>query len=147
MAKSDFWFHHDFRVRYSEVDAQGIVFFGNYLTYFDSAHNEYLRALSFDYPKHVEQRDHDIHIVRTVVEYHSPARFDDELEVYLRTSYIGRSSKRVEYEVYLAGDDALIATAQIVIVHADQSSMKSEPWPEHLIQAIVEREITPVKRA
>jgi len=146
MAKSDFAFHHAFRVRYSEVDAQAIVFFGNYLTYFDSAHNEYMRTLSFDYLHFVEHHNKDIHTVKAVVEYHAPARFDDELEVYVRTSYIGRSSMKVCFEVYLAGKEKLITTAQFVVVAADQESMKSVPWPESLVQEIIEREVIPVER-
>ncbi len=146
MAKSDFAFHHIFRVRYSEVDAQAIVFFGNYLTYFDSAHNEYMRTLSFDYLHFVEHHNKDIHIVKAVVEYHSPARFDDELEVYVRTSYIGRSSMKVCFEVYPVDGEELTTTAQFVVVAADQESMKSVPWPETLVQEIIEREVIPVER-
>ncbi len=146
MAKSDFWFHHVFRVRYSEVDAQAIVFFGNYLSYFDSAHNEYMRALSFDYLQHVEHHNYDIHIVKAVVDYHAPARFDDELEVYVRTSYIGRSSMKVCFEVCPAGKDTLITTAEFVVVNADRASMKSVPWPDAFVQEIIDREVIPVER-
>ena len=50
MARSDFRFTHSLRVRWSEVDRQGIVFNGNYLNYFDVAMGEYWRALGFPYP-------------------------------------------------------------------------------------------------
>lgn len=146
MAKSDFWFHHDFRVRYSEVDAQAIVFFGNYLSYFDTAHNEYMRALKFDYLQHIERHNADIHIVKSVVEYHAPARFDDELEVYVRTSRIGRTSMTVKFEVYCVGNDTLITTAQFVVVNTDQASMKPVPWSEAFVGEITKREIIPVER-
>lgn len=144
MAKSDYWFHHVFRVRYAEVDAQAIVFFGNYMTYFDSAHMEYLRALTFDYRDHTERCNADIHTVRVETDYLAPARFDDLIEVYVRTGHIGRSSMRVFFEVYRAGGDELLTVAQTVLVNADQTDMKSTPWPEDLIRMITEREITPV---
>jgi len=147
MAKADFWFHHRFRVRYSEVDAQAIVFFGNYMIYFDSAHAEYLRALSFDYKGSVERHNTDFHIVRVETDYHSPARFDDEIEVYVRTSYIGRSSMRVRFEVYPVGAETLLTSAQFVVVNADQATMKSTPWSEELVQMIIKQEIRPVEIA
>ncbi len=146
MAKSDYWFHHVFRVRFSEVDAQAIVFFGNYLNYFDSAHNEYMRALSFDYQHYAESNNNDVHIVKAVVDYHSPARFDDELEVYVRTSRVGRSSMTVCFEVYPIGEDKLITSAEFIMVTANQQSMKSVPLPDALVQEVIEREIIPVSR-
>jgi len=146
LAKADFWFHYDFRVRYAEVDAQAIVFFGNYMTYFDTAHTEYLRALSFDYKGSVVQHNTDLHIVKVETEYHSPARFDDEIEVYVRTAYIGRSSMRVRFEVYPVGAETLLTSSQFVTVNADRSTMKSAPWSEELMQMICEREIKQVER-
>jgi len=146
MAKSDFWFHHDFRVRYSEVDAQAIVFFGNYMTYMDSAHTEYMRALGFDYQNHVRTHHADFHIVKADVDYHAPARFDDELEVYVRTERIGRSSMTVRFEIYIKGGDRLITSARSVMVHADQKSMTSTPWPDQFVSLITAREVTPVAR-
>lgn len=146
MAKSDFGFHHNFRVRYSEVDAQAIVFFGNYMTYFDTAHTEYMRALGFDYRTHVETHNTDFHIVKAEVEYHAPARFDDELEVYVRTQRIGHSSMAVSFELYLKGSDKLVTSATSTMVNAVQPTMTSAPWPEDLISKIIAVEVTSVER-
>ena len=146
MAKSDFWFHHVFRVRYAEVDAQAIVFFGNYMTYFDSAHMEYLRAISFDYRDYTERRNADIHTVRVETDYYAPARLDDLIEVYVRTGHIGRSSMRIFFEVYRAGEEELLTAAQSVLVNANKTDMKSTPWPVDLVKMIVGREIKPVER-
>lgn len=147
MAKTDFWFHFNFRVRYAEVDAQGIVFFGNYMAYFDAAHTEYMRALSFDYKGSVKRHNTDFHIVKVETEYYSPARFDDEIEVYVRTVFIGRSSMRVRFEVYPVGAESLLTSSQFVIVNTNQATMKSSPWAESLVRIITEREIHPVERA
>lgn len=146
MPKSDFGFHHNFRVRYAEVDAQAIVFFGNYMTYFDTAHTEYMRALGFDYQTHVKTYNTDFHIVKAEVEYHAPARFDDELEVYVRTRRIGRSSMAVSFELYLKGSDQLVTSATSTMVNADQATMTSTPWPEELISKIIAVEVTSVDR-
>jgi acyl-CoA thioester hydrolase len=146
LAKSDFWFRFVFRVRYAEVDAQAIVFFGNYMSYFDTAHTEYMRALPFDYKNNVKRHNTDLHIVKVETEYHSPARFDDEIEVYVRTAYIGRSSMKVRFEVYPLEADTLLTSAQFVIVNADQATMQSVPWSKDLVRMIIGREITPVDR-
>jgi len=147
LAKSDFWFHFDFRVRYAEVDAQAIVFFGNYMRYFDAAHTEYFRALSWDYKDSIESLNTDFHIVRVETEFHAPALFDDMIEVYVRTAYIGRSSMKVRFEVYRQGSNTLLTSALFIIVNADRATKKSAPWSEELIQMILEQEVLPVERA
>ena len=81
MAKSDFKFCFLFRVRYAETDAQGIVFFAHYLTYFDTAINEYLRDLPHNYIEHVKQTGTDFHVVKVTIEFYAPSHFDDEIEV------------------------------------------------------------------
>jgi len=146
LAKPDFWFHFNFRVRYAEVDAQAIVFFGNYMSYFDAAHTEYFRALSFDYKDSVESLGTDFHIVRVETEFHAPARFDDRIEVYVRTAYIGRSSMKVRFEVYREGEDTLLTSAQFIIVNADRATMKSAAWSADLVRKIEEREVLTVER-
>lgn len=146
MAKADFWFKYTHRVRYAEVDAQGIVFFGNYGAYFDAAHTEYMRALAFDYLSYVDRYGAEYHIVRTETEYYAPARFDEQIEIYVRTAYIGHSSMRASFEVYAAGSDTLLTSAQFVTVNADRQTMQSTAWPVDLVQKIVHREILPVER-
>jgi acyl-CoA thioester hydrolase len=117
------------------------------MSYFDAAHTEYMRAMSFDYKSSVERHNTDFHIVRVETEFHAPARFDDEIEVYVRTAYIGRSSMKVSFEVYRRESDTLLTSAQFVIVNADQATMKSAPWSEDLVQMIVAREVIPVERS
>ena len=91
MAKSDFKFSWPFRVRYSEVDGQRIVFNAHYLTYYDTAITEYFRVLPYDYMGQVERTGEDYHTVRTLVEYQQPIHFDEDIEVHVRTSRIGRT--------------------------------------------------------
>lgn len=146
MAKTDFWFSYRHRVRYAEVDAQGIVFFGNYASYFDAAHTEYMRALPFDFMHVCEESGADFHIVRMDTEFHAPARFDEEIEVYVRTAYIGRSSMRVKFEAYRAGSECLLTSSRFIIVNTDQATMSSTPWPEKLVDKITQRELRPVER-
>jgi len=69
MAIRDFQFFYPFRVRYSEIDGQKVVFNAHYLTYFDTAITEYLRWLPIDYKQYIKETGCDFHTVRTLVEY------------------------------------------------------------------------------
>lgn len=142
MSKNDFNFGHSFRVRYSEIDGQKVVFNAHYLTYFDTAITEYFRWLSFDYIQYSEESGFDFHTVRTLVEYKSPIHFDEEIYVYVRTGKIGRSSLVFVIEIY--GDnkdkDDLRATGEVIWVHTDQKKGKSSPLHPDLVARIRERQ-------
>ena len=75
---------HPFRVRYSEVDYQGIVYVAHYVTYFDHGIHEFFRALPYDYTAIRATSGTDFHTVRTLVEYRRPLRFDERFEVEVR---------------------------------------------------------------
>ena len=76
MSREQFNFHYSFRIRYSEVDAQGIVFNAHYLTFFDTAMTEYLRHIYYYYFNEVKEKNEDFHTVKTLVEYKQD-KFDD----------------------------------------------------------------------
>ena len=140
MAKSDYQFFFPLRVRYAETDAQGIVFYGHYLTYFDTAITEYLRDLPFDYVAHVKRTGTDFHVVKAVIEFHAPSHFDDEIEVYVRTGKIGRSSLTFFIEIFPKNKDTLLVKGEVVWVNTDQKAKKSSPLPEKLVVKVKERE-------
>ena len=137
MAKSDFKFAWPFRVRYSEVDGQRIVFNAHYLTYYDTAITEYFRALSYDYMGQVERTGEDYHTVRTLVEYQQPIEFDEDIEVHVRTSRIGRTSLTFLLEIHPQGQDDVRATGEVVWVNADQKTEKSAALPAELVEKIM----------
>ncbi len=140
MARSDFWFTFPFRVRYAEIDGQGIVFNANYLTYFDTAITEYIRALGFDYANQPATTGTDFHTVRAVVEFAAPIRFDDEIEVGVRAGRIGNSSLTFALEIHPAGEDRVLASGEVVWVNSFVGQHKSAPLPETLVAMIRERE-------
>ena len=133
MAKSDFKFCFPFRVRYAETDAQGIVFYAHYLTYFDTAINEYLRYLPFNYIEHVRNTGTDFHVIKVVVEFFAPSHFDDEIEVYVRTARIGRSSMTFLIEIFPKNGETALVKGEVVWVNTDQKAHKSVPLPEELV--------------
>lgn len=140
MPKSDFHFFMPLRVRWAEVDQQGVVFFGNYLEYFDLAMTEYMRAIGYAYPGDLLKNGTDLHVVKTETEYHDGARFDDQLEVHARVSRLGRSSLTFSFEIYREGEDVLITSGQLTYVNVHQEKRKSEALPEDLVNRVKARE-------
>jgi len=104
------------RVWFSDTDAQGIVYYGRYLPYFDHARTEYHRHLGLS-GSFIAGRDFVMRA--STVEYHAPARFDDLLEIFVRAARIGRTSASYECAAYRMEDDALMVTATQTLVLVD----------------------------
>ena len=140
MAQTDYDFFFPFRIRYAETDAQGIVFYGNYLTFFDTAVYEYLRWLPFDFMGHVNSTGADFHTVHASVDFSAPARFDDRIEAGVRTRRIGRTSLTFAVEIFLCETAQSLAKGELVWVNTDQSVQRSVELPPNLIDRIRDRE-------
>jgi acyl-CoA thioester hydrolase len=113
------------RVWFSDTDAQGIVYYGRYLPYFDHARTEYHRHLGRG---SLEGRDFVMRA--STVEYHAPARFDDLLEIFVRASRIGRTSMTYECAAYRMADDELMVTATQTLVLVDLAERHACPIPD-----------------
>lgn len=137
-ARDAFTFFHPLRVRWSEVDPQAIVFNGHYLTYADVAITEYFRALGIQYPADLSQEGGDFFAIKTVLEYLAPARFDDLLEIGIRTGRLGRSSLSFHLGIWRAGE--ALTAGEIIYVHADSASRSSKALPQWLRDRINEYE-------
>jgi acyl-CoA thioester hydrolase len=121
------------RVGFSDTDAQGIVYYGRYLPYFDQARVEYARHLGM-LPTGGEEEEF---VMRAnTIEYHAPARFDDLLEVFIRVSRIGRTSATYECAAYRVDDDVLMVTAEQTLVMVDLEERKACPVPEWIRERI-----------
>lgn len=138
--KADFNFFFPFRVRYSEIDGQKVVFNAHYLTYYDTALAEYFRDLGWDYEAHVQETGDDFHTVKTVVEYKAPIMFDAEIEVHVRAARIGNSSISFETAIFDKHDETLYATGEVVWVNTNQAAHKPVPVPDDLIAKLVARD-------
>jgi acyl-CoA thioester hydrolase len=114
------------RVGFSDTDAQGIVYYGRYLPYFDAARVEYHRHLEMLY----SDFEGDLVMRATNIEYHAPARFDDLLEVFVRVARIGRTSVTYELAAYGVDDDVLMVTANQTLVLVDLDERKPMPVPD-----------------
>ena len=137
MSADDHGFHYLFEntVRFEETDAQGVVFFGNYLTYLDEAIMAYWREVGYPYEDIVEA-DWEVFVVHSDLDYHASAGFADTLRNGVRVSEIGTSSLTFEYRCERAEDDVLIASGSLVQVAADDDG-QPRPIPNGLREAIV----------
>ena len=115
------------RVWFSDTDAQGIVYYGRYLPYFDHARVEYHRHLGIS---GVGRDGYEFVMRASTVEYHAPAHFDDLLEIFVRLKRIGRTSVTYECAAYRMGDDALMVTADQTLVLVDLDARRPQPIPD-----------------
>lgn len=129
--KSDFRFHHKLRVRFAETDLQGIVFNGNYMTYYDVAQAEYFRAIGLTFQELVASGT-DTVLARMTLDFKAPAHFDDILEIHARVSKIGNTSFTLEFEIYIEGDDRIIGAATALYVCVDPKSLRPTRVPDDL---------------
>jgi YbgC/YbaW family acyl-CoA thioester hydrolase len=115
------------RVWFSDTDAQGIVYYGRYLPYFDHARVEYHRHLG---TSPIGRNGVELVMRASTVEYHAPARFDELLEVFVRMKRIGRTSVTYECAAYRMADDALMVTADQTLVLVDLEARRAQPIPD-----------------
>ncbi|MCA8887438.1 MAG: thioesterase family protein [Parvularculaceae bacterium] len=138
---NDFAFTHNLRVRWSECDAQGIVFNVNYFTYFDIAVWEWTRALGYatwvDAPQFVT--------VHAEADYKASAVFDDELAISVRAARLGTKSLEVVTAVFRT--DELLNTGKLNYVYVKSGTTETAPLPEEFIERVLAFEkITPVRK-
>ena len=128
MAREDFRFVHSLRVRWAEVDMQGIVFNGHYLLYADVAFTEYWRATGLPTVLQQASDGRELFARKSTIEYLAPARFDDVLEIGVRCSAIGRSSLTIALEMFCGASH--ITSVELVYVYADAVQRKSVEVPQ-----------------
>jgi acyl-CoA thioester hydrolase len=121
------------RVWFSDTDAQGIVYYGRYLPYFDHARTEYHRHLA-NAPFNHAGGDLVMRALR--VEYHAPARFDELIEAFVRVKRIGRTSMTYECAAYRLRDDELMVTAELTVVLVDLDERKPVPIPDEVRETV-----------
>jgi acyl-CoA thioester hydrolase len=118
------------RVYYEDTDAAGVVYYANYLRYFERCRTDWMRAIGHEQAEMT--RDHGVvFAVRSVtVDYLRPARLDDALTVGLELEKMGRAQVVLRQFVRRGDEELVTGTVQIVCVNLEK--MKSTAIPEHL---------------
>jgi len=119
------------RVWFSDTDAQGVVYYGRYLPYFDNARTEYHRHLGL-----MRIEGAELVMRASHVEYHAPARFDDLIEAFVRVSRLGRTSITYECVAHRVPDGELMTTASQTLVLVGVPARRPVPIPED-VRAVV----------
>jgi acyl-CoA thioester hydrolase len=123
------------RVRYVECDMQGHVFNGHYLTWFDLAHTELLRAATgLAYHQLIERHAFEIVVAESSVRYLAPAHYDDELAIAVVLDEPTTSSLTSRFTIRRDGD--AITEGFLRHVCVDVESYKKAPWPEAVREAL-----------
>jgi acyl-CoA thioester hydrolase len=102
---------HRFRVIYGDTDMMGVVYYANYLRYFEAGRNEILRELGLCY-RDFEATGLSLPVSQASIKYRAPARYDDELELETRVEEVGMASVTMTYRLVRPVDGALIATGE-----------------------------------
>jgi len=131
--KPPFKFSAFTRVGFSDTDAQGIVYYGRYLPYFDHARVEYLRHLGL---LDLEVGEEEFVMRASTVVYEAPARFDDLIEVFIRSKRIGSSSVTTEFAAYRVEDDLLMCTAEQTLVLVEFEHRRPTRIPDSFRRAV-----------
>lgn len=111
-------FRYYLRVRYQDCDAQHVVFNARYGDYADLTCFEFMRA-TLPRPTDAVDGTFEIQNVRQVIEWKSPARFDNVLEISASVSRIGTTSFTLNTEMRCAGEPQVLATTETTYVHVD----------------------------
>lgn len=127
-------FRYYLRVRYAECDAQKVVFNVHYGHYVDLATLEFLRALGFE--TLLVNGPLDYQLVKQTKEWKSSARFDQVLEIAIRPRHLGNTSFSLAAEFRIAGEDAIIATAETIYVLVDAATLIKTPLPPEFRAAL-----------
>ena len=131
------------RVRWSDVDRAGIIYFGSYVRFFEVAETEMYRAIGLPYAEAFDVLD--VYPVRAQFhfDFHSPAYLDDLLTTELWVSHIGTSSIRLDFEIIRrasthADEDTVLVTGHCVQVTVDRTTYKPRRMPERLREGLKE---------
>ncbi len=127
-------FHWPVRVYYEDTDAGGVVFYANYLKFFERARTEMLRDMGFEQDQLLAEQNL-IFVVRSVqVDYLKPARFNDLLDVSAQVTQAKKVS--LSFEQRAVRDDELLCKANIRIACLDAIHMRPKTIPETLMQQL-----------
>jgi acyl-CoA thioester hydrolase len=106
------------RVRYAETDKMGVVYYANYLVWFEVARADLLRTLGWTY-REMEADGVSLPVIEAHCDYHRPARYDEEIEVRTEGKMLSPVRMEFQYRVYRRADQVLAASGHTVHASLD----------------------------
>lgn len=119
------------RVYWEDTDAGGIVYHASYLRFMERARTEWLRAAGFEQQRLRDEQGIQFTVTRLAIEYRSPGRYDDRLQVGVRLARARRASLDLEQTVQRE-DGPLLASAAVRVACLDAASLRPRALPPHL---------------
>ena len=120
------------RVRWGDVDAARIIFYGAYIHFFEFAETELFREVGLAYGKMFDELKIWLPRVHLECDFLHAARLDDLLEVSVYVGRFGTKSMKLNFEVRRKNEDELIATAHFVLAAVDQETFETVPIPAEM---------------
>jgi YbgC/YbaW family acyl-CoA thioester hydrolase len=120
------------RVRWGDVDAARIIFYGAYIRFFEIAETELFRAVGLPYGRMFDELDVWLPRAHLECDFRQAAQLDDLLEVSVYVGRVGTKSLRLNFEVRRNGDPSIVADAHFVLVAVRRNTFDSVPVPEEL---------------
>jgi acyl-CoA thioester hydrolase len=120
------------RVRWGDVDAAGIIFYGAYIRFFEFAETELFRSVGLPYSVMFDELDVWLPRVHLECDFHHAARLDDLLEVSVYVGRVGNKSMQMNFEVRRKGEELLIAHAHFVLVSVRRDTFATVTIPDEL---------------
>ena len=132
----------ELRVRYAETDQMGVVYYANYLVWFEVGRVELLRALGFSYSVLETEHECILPVVEATCRYRSPARYDDQILIETSPALLRGSVLKFAYRILRkvsnsqdGAEPTLLAEGETVHVVCDDQ-MNKKPLPEHYAAAL-----------
>jgi acyl-CoA thioester hydrolase len=132
MDQPDYKFRIEDRVRWGDVDAARIIFYGAYIRFFEIAETELFRAVGLPYGEVFDELDVWLPRAHLECDFRQAAQLDDLLEVSVYVGRIGTKSLRLNFEVRRKGVEEIVAEAHFVLVAVRRGTFESVPVPEEL---------------
>ena len=119
-------------VRWSDIDRAGIIFYGQFLRFFEIAETELFRAVGLSYSEVFDRLDIWLPRVQIHFDFHKPLMLDDLIEVSAYVGRFGNKSLTLNFAVNKKGDDDLVAEGHIVLACVSRSTFQSIPMPDEI---------------
>ena len=128
-------FHWPVRVYYEDTDAGGVVFYANYLKFFERARTEMLRSMGYEQDQLITEQKL-IFVVRSVqIDYLKPARFNEAIDVTAEVTLAKKVS--LNFEQVITRDGDVLCKGNVRIACLDAETLKPKTIPENLLQQLI----------
>ena len=121
----------EYKVLYADTDAGQVVYYANYLRWFEGGRVELLRSLGVHY-KEVEEKGFIVPVVEVHCNYLHPAKYDDVIVVETSISEIKEKSIRFDYKIFRKNDMKLLVAGHTINVFVEKEKMVSVKMPEDI---------------